>query len=244
MKKMTLAALAFAAAPLAQAAPLVDVYVGGYAWHPETSGTIASGGNDIDVHNDLGYQKSNQNVIFVGVEQPVPLIPNVRLRYVDLSDNASNTIVQPITFNGKTFTGQVASSYDVKMLDGTFYWSPLNNWLKLDLGVTVRQVDAKFKIRGAGQQAHENANITFPMGHLAAEADLPFTGTYVGGEVDGVRYSGNSIVDYNAHLGWRSDYLLGIELGYRRLNLKLNDVSNLDTNLKVGGPYLALTLNF
>ena len=45
MKKITLMAglAALSAAPLAQAAPLVDVYAGGYAWSPDTSGSIASG---------------------------------------------------------------------------------------------------------------------------------------------------------------------------------------------------------
>lgn len=244
MKKMTLAALALAATPLAQAAPLVDVYAGGYAWHPDTTGTIASGAGDIDMHDDLGYDKSDQSVIYLGVEHPIPLLPNVRVSYSDLSDDGSHTVVSPIKFDGKTFTGDTRSSYDIKMLDGTFYWSPLNNWIQLDLGVTVRQLDADFKIRGAGQEARESVNKTFPLGHVAAEVDLPFTGTYVGGEVNAIGYDGSNLTDYDAHLGWRSDFLLGVELGYRRMKIKLDDVGGVDSNLKIGGPYLAATLNF
>ena len=155
MKKITLMAglAALSAAPLAQAAPLVDVYAGGYAWSPDTSGSIASGSNDIDMEDDLGFDDSDQTVLYVGLEHAVPLVPNVRLRYMDLSDDASNTLVNPITFNGETFAGDVNSDYDMEMLDGTFYWSPLDNVVKLDLGLTVRQMDADFTITGAGQRA-------------------------------------------------------------------------------------------
>ena len=51
MKRVTLMAglAALSAAPFAQAAPLVDVYAGGYAWSPDTSRRIASGRNDIGI---------------------------------------------------------------------------------------------------------------------------------------------------------------------------------------------------
>lgn len=244
MKKMTLAALMLAAAPLAQAAPLVDVYAGANYWHPDTSGTIASGDGDIDMHQDLGYSHSNQNNVYVGLEQPLPLLPNVRVSYMDLSDSASNTIVKPIVFDNHAFTGNVHSSYDLKMLDGTLYWSPLNNWVKLDLGLTVRHIKADIKIRGAGQEAEKNVDKTFPLAHVAAEADLPLSGAYVGASVDGVSYDGSHLLDYDAHVGWRSDALLGIRAGYRRMELKLNDVGGVDSDLKIGGPYVGLTLNF
>jgi len=50
--------------------------------------------------------------------------------------------------------------------------------------------------------------------------------------------------DYNARIGWRSDYLLGLELGYSRMNIVLDDVNDLDTDLDIGGPYLAISLSF
>ncbi|ASK35455.1 TIGR04219 family outer membrane beta-barrel protein [Alloalcanivorax mobilis] len=244
MKRLTLIAAALACAPAAQAAPLVDVYAGGYLWNPDTSGNIASGSGDIDMEDDLGFDDADQSVLYLGVEHAVPILPNVRLRYMDLDDDGSNTLVNPITFDGQTFTGRVSASYDLEMLDGTFYWSPLDNVVKLDVGLTVRQMDADFKIRGAGQEASQSASETFPMGFLAARVNLPLTGVYVGGEVNAIEYDGSGMRDYNAHIGWRSDFLLGVELGYSRLEVELDDVSDLDTDLEIGGPYLAATLRF
>ena len=246
MKKITLMAglAALSAAPFAQAAPLVDVYAGGYAWSPDTSGSIASGSNDIDMEDDLGFDDSDQTVLYVGLEHAVPVLPNVRLRYMDLSDDASNTLVDPITFNGQTFAGNVNSDYDMEMLDGTFYWSPLDNVVKLDLGLTVRQMDADFTITGAGQQATESASETFPLAHGAVRANLPLTGVYVGGEINAIEYDGSGMRDFDAHIGWQSDFLLGVKAGYSRLEVELDDVSGLDSDLEIGGPYLAAPFRF
>lgn len=248
MKKMTLMAglAALSAAPFAQAAPLVDVYAGGYAWSPDTSGSIASGSNDIDMEDDLGFDDSDQTVLYVGLEHAVPVLPNVRLRYMDLSDDASNTVVSPITFNGEILAGNLASEYDMEMLDGTFYWSPLDNVVKLDLGVTVRQMDADFTIRSqtVGNVASESANETFPLAHGAVRANLPLTGVYVGGEINAIEYDGSGMRDFDAYIGWQSDFLLGVKAGYSRLEVELDDVSGLDSDIEIGGPYLAATFRF
>jgi outer membrane protein len=248
MKKITLMAglAALSAAPLAQAAPLVDVYAGGYAWSPDTSGSIASGSNDIDMEDDLGFDDSDQTVLYVGLEHAVPVLPNVRLRYMDLSDDASNRLNETITFNGEAFpvATTVVSEYDMEMLDGTFYWSPLDNVVKLDLGLTVRQMDADFTITGAGQRATESASETFPMAHGAVRANLPLTGVYVGGEINAIEYDGSGMRDFDAHIGWQSDFLLGVKAGYSRLEVELDDVSGLDSDLEIGGPYLAATFRF
>lgn len=244
MKRLTLVAALAATAPVAHAAPLVDVYFGGYTWNAETTGSIASGAADIDMERDLGYDDGGQTVLFVGVEHAVPILPNVRLRHIDLSDDGRNNLVDPITFDGETFTGAVASDYDMDILDGTFYWSPLDNVVKLDVGLTVRHLDADFTIESAVNRASQSADEVFPMLHLAARANLPLTGFYVGGEINAIEYDGSGMRDYNAHLGWRSDFLLGVEAGYSRLEVELDDVSDLDSDLKIGGPYLAATLAF
>jgi len=248
MKKITLMAglAALSAAPFAQAAPLVDVYAGGYAWSPDTSGSIASGSNDIDMEDDLGFDDSDQTVLYVGLEHAVPVLPNVRLRYMDLSDDASNTVVSPITFNGEILAGNLASEYDMEMLDGTFYWSPLDNVVKLDLGVTVRQMDADFTIRSqtVGNVASESASETFPLAHGSVRANLPLTGVYVGGEINAIEYDGSGMRDFDAYIGWQSDFLLGVKAGYSRLEVELDDVSGLDSDIEIGGPYLAATFRF
>ncbi|MDX1802854.1 MAG: TIGR04219 family outer membrane beta-barrel protein [Alcanivorax sp.] len=246
MKRSSLALAALLAMPAVHAAPLVHIYGGGYNWDTSVKGTIASGGSDVDIKNDLGFDGTGQTVLYLGVEHAVPLVPNVRVRYMDLSDSASHRLNRTFTFANQVFVQgtTVSTSLDLKMLDGTLYYSPLDNVVKLDLGITLREVDGDITLKNLFRTANEKARTTFPMLHGAARINLPLTGLYVGGEVNGIEYNGSRMADYSAKIGLKTDYLLGVELGYSRLDFVLNDVSNLDADIKIGGPYLAVSLNF
>lgn len=233
-------------APAAYSAPLVDIYAGAYSWNAELSGTVSSGGDDISFDRDLDFDKTRENVLYIGLEHPIPVLPNVRLRHSEVSDSARNTLSRQITFGGETFNiaDAVSSSYDLEMTDLTLYYSPLNNWVKLDLGLNVRRLEAEFNIASSTDSARESASETIPMLHLAARGNLPFSGFYAGGEVNVVSYDGSKLQDTNVYLGWTSDFLLGVQVGYNRLDLELDDVSDLDSDFSLKGPYLALTFTF
>ncbi|KZY33002.1 hypothetical protein A3754_01375 [Alcanivorax sp. HI0083] len=246
MKRAGLLVTALLATPLAHAAPGVAIYGGGYTWDTELEGNVASGGANIDVQDDLGFNKADQNVLYLGVEHAVPLVPNVRLRYIDLSDSASNIISRSFTFNGQNFVAntRVATDFDLEMLDGTLYYSPLNNAVKVDLGLTLRRLDGELRLNSLAGKTSLSIDETLPMLHAGARAQLPVPGVYVGAELNAIAYDGNKMNDYNARVGWRSDYLFGLELGYSQMNIVLDDVNNLDTDLDVGGPYIAISLGF
>lgn len=233
-------------APAAYSAPLIDIYAGAYSWNAELDGTVSSGGEDISFKRDLDFDKTRENVLYVGLEHPIPMLPNVRLRHSEISDSARNTLSRAITFAGETFnvSEAVSASYDLEMTDLTLYYSPLNNWLKLDLGLNVRRLEAEFSIASAAGRARESASETIPMLHLAARGNLPFSGFYAGGEVNAISYDGSKLHDTNVYVGWTSDFLLGVQVGYNRLDLELDDVSDLDSDFSLKGPYVALTFTF
>ena len=246
MRKSLVAVAFMSATPAAFSAPLVDVYAGAYTWNAELSGDIATGSDKVDLEKDLDFDKTRENVFYIGLEHPVPLVPNVRLRHITVSDDQRNTLTRNFSFGGGTFIAgnTVRSDFDLDITDATLYYSPLDNWLNLDLGLTVRRMDAEFTIESGAQRGHEKAEKTIPMLHVAAQADLPLTGFYVGAEVNTISYDGSKLQDSNLHVGWASDFLLGVELGYSRMDLELDDVSNLDSDITIGGPYLALALRF
>jgi outer membrane protein len=246
MKRISLLAAGLLAAPLAWSAPGIAVYGGGYSWDTEFEGTVASGGEDIRMQDDLGFDEANQQVLYLGVEHAVPLIPNVRVRSLDLSDDASNRLQRNFTFNGRTFfaTTEVTTDIDLDILDGTLYYTPLDNALKVNLGVTVRKIEGSISLDNLLVSTTKNFDETLPMLHASGRLNLPVPGVYVGGEIDTISYDGNTLRDLTARIGWRSDFLLGVELGYKHMDLKLDDVSDLDADLDMGGPYLAASLSF
>ena len=114
----------------------------------------------------------------------------------------------------------------------------------LDTGLTVRKMEGYLHLNSLNSDARIDVDEIVPMLHLGARANLPVPGVYVGGEINAIEYDGSGINDFDVQVGWRSDYLIGIEVGYSYLQLDLEDVSSLDTDLEMGGPYLALSIGF
>lgn len=230
----------------AQALPLVSIYGGAYNWQNKATGDIASNDQgDVDFSSELGLDKDNSTVLFLGVEHAIPVLPNVRLSHVNLSDSGNGTLNSTVTIDGKSFnaTDKVASSYDLDMTDLTLYYRPWETFAQVNVGLTLRRIDADFKVRSKTERAKLSASKTIPMGYAEVSAKLPY-GLYAGGEVNAISVSGNKLSDVSAKVGWRSPALVGIEAGYRQMNLTLDDVSDIDSDLKFKGPYVALTLAF
>ncbi|MZR62689.1 TIGR04219 family outer membrane beta-barrel protein [Alcanivorax sp. DP30] len=246
MKRTLFATCTLLACSALHAAPGLSIYGGGYNWDTDFSGTVSSGGANIDVEDDLGMGKADQSVIWLGLEHAVPLIPNARIRYFDLYESASNRIQRSFEFNGQTYLAstRVDSELELDMLEGTLYYSPIDSNLKLDLGLTIRHIDGFIRLNSIIADSRLDIDEILPLAHGAVRFDIPGTGAYVGGELNAIKYDGSSMSDYNARVGWRSDFLLGVEVGYSQISLDLDNVSQLTTELDMGGPYLALSLGF
>ncbi|MCK0154097.1 TIGR04219 family outer membrane beta-barrel protein [Alcanivorax sp. S6407] len=246
MKRTLIATSALLASTALHAAPGLNIYGGGYNWNTDFKGTVSSGPANVDVEEDLGMGQADQSVIWLGIEHPVPLIPNVRARYFDLYESASNRLQRTFIFNDKPYVAstRVDSELELEMLEGTLYYTPIDTSLKLDVGLTIRQIDGYVRLTSIIADSRLNIDEMLPMAHGAVRFDIPSTGAYLGGELNGIKYNGSSMNDYNVRVGWRSDFLLGVEVGYSQINLNLDNVSRLTTDLDMGGPYVALSLGF
>jgi outer membrane protein len=247
----TLLPLTFLAAPGSVAAnvvPLIDIHAGMGYWQPDLSGDVASDGDDFDVEDDLDFDRNSTNILEVGVRHPIPLLPNARLRHQSLSDSATSTLQATRSFGPVEFQQEesVRSSYDLEMTDLTLYYRPWSTVVTLDFGITARMLDLDVEIesRDSGESESAGGSAVIPMGHLALRGDLPLTGLYASGELNIISASGNRLQDFQIGLGWESRRVFGVEAGYRQLDLKVDDVDDLDADLSMGGPYVAVNLRF
>lgn len=255
MKRTKLAALfSVFLAPAAWSAdvtPGVDFYAGAYGWDAQPSGSFSSNVNgapqdSIDVEDDLDFSENQNDIFYIGIDHAVPILPNIRLRAADISDSSVSTLSRQITYEGNSYNinDQVESRYQLDYQEATLYYTPLDTGTRVDIGLTARTFDAEFEIQqtDGSQRGFVAAEGTLPLVHLGLRADLPLTGLYVQGEVDAVSYDGNSMSDLRAAVGWHGNFPLGLELGYQRFALELDDVDDLDADLDLSGPYLALSL--
>lgn len=233
----------------ADVAPLIDVRLGIGVWEPDWSGGVNSEGNGaFDVEDDLGFDDTRSNTFEAALEHPVPLLPNVRFDHVNIDDDHSGTLTVDRDFGGETFSSdeRVDSAYDLEMTDLTLYYSPLDNVVSLDVGVTARHADLEVEVdsRANDVSGREDGSAILPLGYLALRADLPLNGVYATGTAKGISAGGDSLHDIEVGLGWEPGSTFGIEAGYRELGLDIDETDDLEADVDLGGAYLTASLRF
>lgn len=233
---------------------LFGIYAGVGAWFTEYDGDVASeDGVDINLIDDLNFDKNDANSIYVAIEHPVPMLPNFRIQRTEISIDESSELDSQIEFDGVAFPlkENVSAELDLTHTDATLYYEVLDNWVSLDLGITVRAFDGVVNIEGesidvdTGEPifASQEIDVPIPMLYGKAKFELPFTGFSVEAVGNMLEVSGNGITDATVKLAYESKLGIGAELGYRVLKLTLEDDDDLEAEVTVDGAYLGISLH-
>lgn len=252
MKKILAAsALALCLSPVAHA-DFVGVKLGASVWNQDYDGTVQSGSESLDIQRTLGLDNETNNVFYLSFEHPVPLIPNIAIGRTELSTNGTNTIDAGFDFAGVPFINgsNVTTQADFSHTDLTLYYELLDNWVTLDIGITLRQFDEGVELSyrpitdGPRISASEDFDDTLPLLYAAAKIELPLTGLYVGGDIKGIGYDGDSIIDYKINIGYETTLGLGIEAGIRSLELDTSNSRTENADLTIDGGYASVYYHF
>lgn len=250
VKQFTCASTALAALLLAGAAygdTLFGIYAGAGVWQQGYSGGAASGAGEVSVENDLDLDDSNNNMLYVAMEHGVPVLPNLRASYSDISTSGANLLDRDVSFHGKQFDAStnVTSDLELMQADAVAYYEVLDNVVSMDLGIAARWVDGRVQVASDSAVGRADFKGVLPLLYARARADLPFSGLWIGAEAMGVAYDGNHIFDANAQVGWESRLGLGAELGWRTFRLELEGFDEIDrARIDVAGPYAAVNFHF
>ena len=249
MKKLLSATCLAALAPLAQADTILGIYAGIGLWQADYGGDTGVESVDLD---ELGLDDENNNFFYVALEHPIPLLPNIRLQRTAIDSRESATLTRNFTLDDVTFsaTDTVVTDLDLSHTDAVLYYEVLDNWVSLDLGLTLRAFDGEATVQSQTTTAlRETVDLdaVLPMLYARAQFDLPFTGFSVGADANLITYDGHTLSDASAKIAYAFDATvidLGVELGYRRMALELDDLDDLNADLTLDGPYAAVTLHF
>lgn len=239
--------LALGGSSLVLAAPLATADVIGLGasvsyWDSELSGEAVNKNSSVDVENDLDLSSESNVNLTAYLEHPVPVLPNLRLNYTTVEQTGRGEI-GPEGFDD-IFNTEVDSKLELDQFDVTLYYEILDNWVNLDLGLTARNLDGELTVQevsGAGF-SQTKVDAVIPMGYAAARFDLPFTGVSVGGDINGVAYSGDSIYDFTAY-GQYEVALLQLRAGYRQMTIDYEDDDE-KLDLDLGGPFASVGVRF
>ncbi|KZY34051.1 hypothetical protein A3752_16275 [Oleiphilus sp. HI0081] len=244
MKKVTklLAPFVLAASATAQADFIGGTVEASY-WYAGIGGD-ATAGETVDFEKDLGFEDDSFFELAASFEHPVPLIPNIKVRLTSLDQTESGEIDEA----GDGFAGvegPVTTNLDLTHYDVIAYYEILDNWVSVDVGLDIKVFDGQLNVEGDTESSTSTIDNFLPLPYAKAEVELPFTGMAVGAELSGISYSGNGIYDARARIR-QNISLAFVELGYRTMAIKIDDIGSADIEVDVdfSGVYLSTGLDF
>ncbi len=239
--QIIVAASLFTAIPIANADVLGLGASIGY-WDSDLSGTASTGGDRVDVDNDLDLSNNGEANLSAYLEHPVPLLPNVRLSYVKIDQDGRSQIGSG--FDGIPATAEVASQLDWRQMDLTLYYEVLDNWVNLDLGLTARDLDGELVVQQVGTTnvSRTEVDAVLPMLYAAARFDLPLTGVSLGLDGNVVSYGGDSLYDYDAY-GQYQFAGVRVRAGYREMAVDYEDGDD-RLDVDISGPFVSAGFTF
>ncbi len=227
-------------------ADTIGVYAGVGQWGLDYTGTISQGADSIDLVTDLGLSKERQNNYFVAFEHPIPGLPNLKLQRQDANQLASSTLTRNFDYGGTTFAinDTVNTSLDLGHTDLIFYYEILDNWVSLDLGVNVKYFDGSINLSTTTDSVVDKLDDYIPMLYGRAKFEIPATNFAIDVETSILTAGSDSLTDLKAAVAYESDLGLGTELGFKRINLKVDNLSDISADLSFEGYYFDVSFHF
>ncbi len=241
--------LAWGAAP----ADTLGVRAGVSYWAYDIQGTARykskNSADDIDVQDDLGYNDDTLVSGYIVLEHPIPLLPNIKVSKTAIDTSANGVLSATFNYGNVTFTAsdKVASDLKLDQVDVTLYYQVLDNVVNVDLGLNAKYIDSEASIRSLTTPTlKEQANISawVPMLYAGAGVDLPFSGLALSADGSYIGYSGSSFYDYSLRATYTTPWVVGLEAGYRKVKLDLDDIDNSYANVDFSGPYGGIYASF
>ena len=227
--KLSLLALGMSLSGLAQADVIgVKSDLSYWAYEGQANMAAQTAASDQDLERKGAAQLS------LAIEHPVPLIPNAKIRYVNLKTQTENE-----------FAGQPVYDIDMDHADFILYYEILDNIVNADVGLGATSLNGDVKTLGLSKT---DIDKTVPVIYGSAGVKLPFTGLSAKAELLYSNFNETKITDAQAELQYNFiDNLLvdvGLKAGYRILDIKLDDYEKNDLKFNFKGPYIGLDIHF
>jgi outer membrane protein len=225
------------------------------AWQTDPTGTMQYGTNqEFDVVDNAGFESSQNVYAWVYIKHPIPIIPNLRLEYVDPTFDGQ---VASLEWNGDTYAS-VDNTLSLTQYDAVLYYNILDNtfWSTIDLGLDIKFIDGNYKLdastaAGAAPAVDESFSLAMPLAYLRGRVQLPVTNIGIEAIARGMSYSDNTVIDAQIKVDYTMDFIPviqpGIELGYRYQQMTLDGGSiGLDANIDTtfSGVYGGIMVRF
>ncbi|WP_163328909.1 TIGR04219 family outer membrane beta-barrel protein [Desulfurobacterium thermolithotrophum] len=263
MKKALFTVVAFLASTYASSALTIEG--GGGAWREKPTGWIEYTTNTstaigtlttkthVNLKEDLHVSDKTKASGWFKIEHGIPLLPDIRVQYTPMSFSGSGFVDGSFTFGDITVneTDYVESKFEANQIDVTLYYhmpflrTISNDKVDLKAGINVKVIDGYAEVKDItqGRKESKSATIPVPMAHLSGKirpidlVGFEFSGNWIG-------YSGSQFYEAIAETKVYPIKHLFVGLGYRYQRLKIDNIEDLSTDIKIKGVFAEAGFEF
>ena len=233
-------------------ADFTRVEMGAGTWNSKPVGSVSyvSGATS---GTDISSEKETSNpYVWILIKHPIPVLPNLRLEYADVSTKGIATG----TFEDFTIPGTATTQLDFKQYDIIPYYNILDNtgWVTLDLGLDIKLIDTSYTVNGIadvgnGTTYNDSVLLPIPMLYTRVRFEIPTTDIGIEADAKFITYSDSTIYDIRVKIDYTLDFIPviqpAIEIGYRAQKYEI-DEADLDgkVNLEFSGVYVGAMVRF
>jgi len=268
MKKIVTGLATLAVLASTVSADFARVEMGGGAFTQTPQGYIHAKDGDGALSLDGTYtsnETAQTNIyIWALVKHPIPILPNLRLEYVTLTDEGESTG----TINNVNLPIQGApTTFDIAQYDIVPYYNILDNtfWTTIDLGLDIKVIQTDATVGAVYSDpvvvsgvttvpatklydGYKNSQTTVvPLLYIRTRVQIPITNIGLEADVKAISDGTNTMYDARAKVDYTLDFIPvvqpALEVGYRVQKLKVDDGDN-QVDLTYAGVYAGLMLRF
>lgn len=213
-------------------------------------GALSGDANYDGADNAFKMDEDKNTVTFgtVKLEHPIPLIPNFRVA-AETYDFTNPSTASGFEFGGVTYNEVFTTGMKGTETTGTLYYEILDNWVSVDVGVSVKNVDMDLVFTGESMpNTMENLSIWVPMAYGSVEFAIPATGVIIGGEVETLALNDNEFTLTDFYVGYEVIDLVAVDatmkLGYKNRQVILDDVDGFNMDLSGETVYGSVQFHF
>ncbi|RVU33194.1 TIGR04219 family outer membrane beta-barrel protein [Rheinheimera riviphila] len=186
----------------------------------------------------------------VAFEHPLPLVPNVALRRQTARWSGTTLLQGNFRLDAQHFASQshIQNALDLQSTDVSFYYEVLDNsLLALDLGVSAMQYDAELAVTEPVSRTR-TASGFLPLLYSHLTINVWGTDTALFWQGQYTDYRDQQWAQTKVGLSYQmldlTAMTLAIKFGWQQQSVALIDKDQLDIDMQMKGPFLALEADF
>lgn len=250
MKKILTTLAIGAMLATAASADFARVEMGVGAWKQTPSGASTYTDTGVGFEDRSQENSQSEGYAWMLIKHPIPIIPNLRLEYVNALNEGTYDVVGLPPIPGIP-TG-AASKLEITQFDIIPYYNILDNtgWVTLDLGLDIKVMDISYSANGVDiieELDIDVASVVIPLGYIRARVQVPATNLGFEADVKYITYDSNTVSDIRVKADYTFDFIPvvqpAIEIGYRIQTIDIED-SGLKIDSEYKGVYAGLMVRF